>query len=55
MGPWTDRWVTTFKKMGLLPDECYYCREKSLYNQPHNETGEIIDVCKKHFVMDVSE
>jgi hypothetical protein len=35
-----------------LTVKCYYCNKDSLYTQPH-ET-KIIDVCKKHFSMDLS-
>lgn len=34
-------------------DICQYCDNKALYNQP-DDTGEIVSVCKKHFIMDVS-
>ena len=35
-----------------LTVKCHYCDKDSLYTQPH-ET-KIIDVCRKHFSMDLS-
>lgn len=32
-------------------ENCFYCDEVALFNQPSSETGEYISVCKKHFIM----
>lgn len=30
---------------------CYKCNNEATYTQPDKDTGEIIDVCEKHFVL----
>ena len=30
--------------------KCYYCDAKAEFTQPSKDNGEIIDVCKKHFI-----
>lgn len=30
-------------------NKCYYCDAKAEFTQPEQKTGEIIDVCPKHF------
>jgi hypothetical protein len=29
----------------------YECQKEAIFNQPHPETGEIVEVCKDHFVL----
>lgn len=55
MGPWTDKWQKVFAKLESDKknyEKCYYCEEKALFNQPEKQSGEIVDVCRKHFTMD---
>ena len=30
---------------------CVYCNKPGIFWQPHFKTGELVDVCKEHFVM----
>ena len=32
--------------------KCYFCNNEALYTQPHKY--QVIDVCKKHFTMDLT-
>lgn len=31
--------------------KCYFCDNQSKYLQPDKDTGNIIDVCEKHFTL----
>lgn len=33
-----------------MEEKCKYCDEVATFNQP-DETGQIVSVCKKHFMM----
>lgn len=35
--------------MDTITEQCYYCDNKSTYTQPEKQSGEIINVCPKHF------
>lgn len=34
--------------------KCQYCDNQAMYNQPDKDTGDIINVCQKHFTMSAS-
>jgi hypothetical protein len=52
MGPWTERQKQAFERLlKRQKNECYFCENKSIYTQPHPDSGRIIDVCDTHFTM----
>jgi hypothetical protein len=40
---WYNRYMTS----NIPP--CFYCPEDSKYSEPEQKTGQVIDVCDKHF------
>jgi hypothetical protein len=30
---------------------CFKCGNEAIYTQPDKDTGEIVDVCEKHFIL----
>lgn len=32
--------------------KCFYCTDKPLYVQPEKNTGNLVDVCKEHFIVE---
>ena len=38
----------------VIKTKCKNCDNYAVYTQPDKDTGEIIDVCEKHFIMKFS-
>lgn len=35
--------------INMIKTKCKYCNNDAVYQEPAEDTGEIIDVCKNHF------
>ena len=38
----------------MVKTKCVNCNNDAVYTQPDKETGEIVDVCDKHFTLKFS-